>query len=119
MKIYKVFTASLTEEMARLHCAQYYPFGARWIGFMGYYQERGWWMVAPREPYVPGQEICVDIGDPELVLYSVDRNVSCIDGVGDLVEWGYVDDLQHIWSNSKYLGLAFRVSKQCFVLPGK
>lgn len=117
MKVYKVFTASLTEAMARLHCAQWYPFGARFIGYLGFYEELGWWMVRSSDPYRPGDIVCVELEDPELVLYSLERNISCIDGVGDLLEWGYLKGEQHIWSNSRYLGLAERVDGGCFRLP--
>jgi len=119
MKVFKVYTASTSEAMARLHCAQWYPFGASWVGYLGFYLEKGWWLVHAKDPYREGDLVCVEISDPQLELYSVVRNIVCIDGVGDILEWGYVDDEQRVWSISRYLGLAVRVSGGCFRLPGE
>lgn len=117
MKIYQLFTASTTEGFARALCANMNPFGALWFGFVGFYQERGWWMVRPKDSYVPGQEICLDISEDELVMYGLERNLICSDGVGDLVVWGYAGDGVRIYSIARYLGLARRVGEECFVLP--
>lgn len=116
MKMYEMFTASRWESITRNWCASFNPFSSPNIGWYGFYQERGWVFIPPGRTFIPGQVYCVDITEAELVLYNVERNLVCSDGVGDLLTWARLDDGVVLYSLAIYRGVAERVSAGCFIL---
>jgi len=117
MKIYEVFSAHETREVAMLHCRQWYPFRSRRIGIWGFYQERGWEFIPPGRALERGRVYCEDVTKPEITLFGIERDIACVEDSGDLLEVEFVGRGRRLWCWAQYWGLATRVSAGCFVLP--
>jgi len=117
MKVYKFFTAHNSREQAEIHCASFVPFEAKFVGYVGFYQNRGWWLVERGDRVRAGRIVYVDIGLPEILKVWIWRNITCGGQVGDLLLWKRLGEDDLVWSWVQYLGLAIRVDVGVYRLP--